>query len=213
MPDLTPLDEAIRIGLDSEGLTVIGDPGDAPSAGSAADHAGVLRALLAAGADRRARLSYVTLCDALAARAAAAAGVGARVSLRVGHGETGDGNPLQIEGVVRAVTDGTFVMHDAGAQGSVMELGLTAVVAIGGIRLAIRSRPGFEWDTGIFTSVGLDLRDAALALVKSPSHFRVSFGPHAARVLTADTPGASCANMERLRFEHVTRPLWPLDQG
>lgn len=212
-PTLTPLDEAIRTGLDGQSLTVVGDPGDAPSAGSAADHTGVLRALLTAGADRSARLSYVTLCDPPASHAAASAGVGARVSLRVGHGESGDGDPLEISGVVRAVTDGTFVMHDAGAQGSVMELGLTAVVAIGGIRLAIRSRPGFEWDTGLFTSLGLDLRDAALVLVKSPSHFRVSFGPHAARILTADTPGASCANMRRLRFVHVTRPLWPLDEG
>ena len=212
-PALMPLPEAIAIGLGIAGLTVVGDPGDAPSSGAAADHAGVLRALLAAGAAGHARLSYVTLCDAEGARTAAGAGVGARVALSIGHGQTGDGERLRIEGVVRTVTDGTFVMHDAGAQGSVMEFGLTAVIAIGSIRLALRSRPGYEWDTGTFTSVGLDLRDAALVFVKSPSHFRVSFGPHAARILVADTPGASCANMERLRFRHVTRPLWPLDGG
>lgn len=210
-PALTPLPEAIAVGLGSVGLTVVGDPGDAPSSGAAADHAGVLRALLAAGAASHARLSYVTLCDAKGARTAAAAGVGARVVLSIGHDQTGDGEPLRIEGVVRTVTDGTFVMHDAGAQGSVMKFGLTAVIAIGSIRLALRSRPGYEWDSGTFTSVGLDLRDAALVFVKSPSHFRVSFGPHAARILVADTPGVSCANMERLHFRHVTRPLWPLD--
>ena len=210
-PALTSLPEAIAIALRSPGLTVVGDPGDAPSSGAAADHAGVLRALLAARADTHARLSYLTLCDAPAAQTAAAAGVGARVTLAIGHCETGDGEPLPIEGVVRTLTDGAFVMHDAGAQGSVMEFGLTAVIAIGSIRLALRSRPGYEWDTGTFTAAGLDLRDAALVFVKSPSHFRVSFGPHAARILVADTPGASCANMERLRFRHVTRPLWPLD--
>ena len=210
-PALVPVPEAIAAGLAGPGLTVVGDPGDAPSSGAAADHAGVLRALLAAGADRHPRLSYVTLCDAAGARAAAAAGVGARVALAVGHAETGDGDPVQIGGVVRTVTDGAFVMHDAGAQGSVMAFGLTAVIAIGSIRLALRSLPGYEWDTGTYTSAGLDLRDAALAFVKSPSHFRVSFGPHAARILVADTPGSSCANMARLRFRHVTRPLWPLD--
>ena len=51
-PDLTPLDEAIRIGLASDGMTVVSDAGDAPTGGSAADSAAVLKALLDAGADK-----------------------------------------------------------------------------------------------------------------------------------------------------------------
>ena len=211
-PDLVPLECAIRIGLGSPGTTVVGDAGDAPSGGAAADNTGVLRALLEAGADRVERLTYLTLCDATAAREVATAGPGNRVALQVGHRQTGDGEPLKIAGIVKVVTDGAFIMHDAGAQGSQAFMGLTAVVAIGSIRLAIRSLPGFEWDTGLFTSVGLDLRDAALVFVKSPSHFRVAFAPHAARLLIADTPGATCVNMRRLRFQHATRPLWPVDE-
>src|SRR3954447_10252629 len=80
------------------------------------------------------------------------------------------------------------------------------------VRLVLRSRPGFEWDTGLFTSVGLDLRDAALVSVKSASHFRVGFAPHAARVLIAETPGATCVNMRRLVLPNATRTLWPLDE-
>ena len=208
-PDLVLLDEAIRIGLGSEGTTVVGDAGDAPSGGAAADNAGVLRALLRAAADRADRLTYVTLCDPEAASQAASQ-LGQAATLRVGHRQTGDGEPLEVTGIVRAVTDGVFTMHDGGAQGSVARMGTTAVLAIGSIRLALRSLPGFEWDTGLFTSVGLDLRHAALVFVKSPSHFRVAFAPYAARLLTADTPGATCANMRRLAFSHVTRPLWPL---
>jgi microcystin degradation protein MlrC len=211
-PDLVALDEAIRIGLASPGTTVVGDGGDAPSGGAAGDNAGVLRALLGAGGDRAGRLSYLTLCDAEAARAAAAAGVGATVTLDVGHKQTPDGDPVRITGIVRAVTDGTFTMHDAGAQGSEAHLGLTAVLAIGDIRLAVRSLPGLEWDTGLYFSVGLELRHAALVFVKSPSHFRVAFAPHAARVLTADTPGATCGNMRRLVFRNINRPIYPLDE-
>lgn len=211
-PELVPLEEAIRIGLSSEGTTVVGDGGDAPSGGAAGDNAGVLRALLAAGADHAGRLSYLTLCDPAAVKQAVAAGAGAQVTLQVGHRQTRDGEPVEVTGVVRAITDGVFTMHDAGAQGSEAHLGLTAVLAIGDIRLAIRSLPGLEWDTGLFTSVGLDLRHAALVFVKSPSHFRVAFGPHAARVLAADTPGATCGNMRRLAYRNVTRPLYPLDE-
>ncbi|MGH7066916.1 MAG: M81 family metallopeptidase [Acetobacteraceae bacterium] len=210
-PDLVPLGEAIRIGLAGEGLTVVGDVGDAPSGGTMAEHTGVLCALLAAGAERAGRLTYLTLCDAEAAAQAAAAGPGHEVTLALGHKRAREGMPLTVSGTVKCITDGRFVMGDAGARGSEMALGLCAVLAIGDLRVAIRSVPANEWDTGTFTSVGLDLRRAALAFVKSPSHYRVSYAPLAARVLAADTPGATCGNMRKLRFTRVTRPLYPLD--
>ena len=70
-----------------------------------------------------------------------------------------------------------------------------------------------EWDTGIYTAFGLRLEEAALVFVKSPSHFRVAYAPHARRILNADTPGPTCPNMRRLAFEHVTRPLYPIDDA
>src|SRR5260221_1911754 len=59
-PDFVPLADAIRIGLGSEGLTVVSDAGDAPTGGSAADSAAVLNGLLATGAHRAPRPSYLT---------------------------------------------------------------------------------------------------------------------------------------------------------
>ncbi len=211
-PDLVPLDEAIRIGLASEGTTVVGDVGDSPSGGSAADNAAVLRALLAVGADKAGRLSYLTMCDGAAARKAAAAGVGARLTLDLGHAMSPkDGQPVRVEALVKLIGDGVYTMHDAGAQGSETVQGLTATLAIGDLRIVVRSLPSFEWDTGLFTAFGLDLRHAALVFVKSPSHFRTAFTPHAARVLIADTPGPTCGNMRKLKLARVTRPLYPLD--
>jgi microcystin degradation protein MlrC len=211
--DFVSVREAIDVGLREEGTTVVSDSGDAPSGGSAADSVSVLAALLDAGADRSARISYLTLCDGEAARTCANAGVGATLMLDVGHKVSrNDGKPLRIEVRVHTVSDGTFVMLDAGARGTRVEQGLTAVVSVGSIRIVIRSNPAFEWDTGIYTAFGLRLEEAALVFVKSPSHFRVSFGPHARRVLLADTPGPTCPNMRRLVFHRVTRPLFPLDE-
>lgn len=211
-PELVPLEEAIRIGLGSEGTTVVSDIGDSPSGGAAGDSGAVLRALLKLGADKAGRLTYLTLCDGAAVRAAAKAGPGARTRLKLGHDVSkADGSPVEVEAVVRALSDGVFTMYDAGAEGSVVDLGPSAVLAIGDIRVALRSNPAFEWDTGLFSAFGLELKRAALVFVKSPSHFRVAFGPHAARILVADTPGPTCGNMRRLAFRHVTRPLYPID--
>ncbi len=212
VPELMPLDEAVRIGLLSEGLTVVADGGDAPTGGAAADSPAVLRALLAAGADKADRLSYLTLCDPPAAAAAAQVRPGATVSLSVGHAlSRQDGEPVGIAGVVRLVSDGEYAMRDAGATGMAMKMGPTAVIAVGSIRLLLRSTPSMEWDTAMYRSQGLDPSAAALVFVKSPAHFRVAYAPLAARILVADTPGPTCTNMRRIPFRRVTRPLFPLD--
>ena len=211
-PELVGLAEAIDTGLREEGTTVVADSGDAPSGGSAADNVSVLKTLLEAGADRSGRITYLTLCDAEAAARCASAGVGATLSLDIGHKVSrSDGQPLHVQCRVHTIADGSFVMLDAGARGTRTEQGLTAVVSIGSIRLVLRSRPAFEWDTGIYTAFGLRLEEASLVFVKSPSHFKVAFSRHAQRILLADTPGPTCPNMRRLVFRNVTRPLFPLD--
>jgi len=211
-PDLTALDEAIRIGLESEGLTVVSDAGDAPTGGSAADSPAVLTALLAADADGASRLTYLTLCDPGAAQHAIAAGTGATVTLSVGHAfSKTDGAPITITGIVQSVSDGGYRMTDGGPNGLALSMGPTAVIAIGAIRLLIRTQPSMEWDKAMYESQGLALQDAALVFVKSPSHFRQSFGPGAARILAANTPGPTAPDMRRIPFTKVTRPLYPLD--
>jgi microcystin degradation protein MlrC len=211
-PDLTPLDEAIRIGLSSEGMTLVSDAGDAPTGGSAADSPAVLKALLAGRADRSARLSYLTLCDPAAVEAAAGAGAGETVSASVGHAfSRTEGSPVPVTGTVLRLSDGRYRMTDGGPNGLELSMGPSAAIAIGGIRLLLRSQPSMEWDKAMYVSQGLPLADAALVFVKSPSHFRLSFGPAAARILVANTPGPTAPDMRRIPFTKATRPLYPLD--
>jgi microcystin degradation protein MlrC len=210
-PVITPLEETIRIGLSSPGLTVVSDSGDSPSGGGAGDSTAVLAALLHAGADRADRITICTICDAQAAAEAAKAGVGKTITLAVGHKRSGLGDPLTVTGKVRVISDGTYVVEGQGYSGMVGEMGLTVVLAIGSIRLNMRSIQHFEWDLGIHKSVGLNPQNAALVFVRSPAHFRVTYAPIAARIFLADTPGPTCANMRRIPFTKVTRPFYPLD--
>jgi microcystin degradation protein MlrC len=208
-PHLISLTEAIRIGLTSQGLTVVGDAGDSPSGGAAADSAAVLRALLAAGAERAERLTYLTLCDPPAAALAHRAGAGARLEWRLGHHYSKqDGQPLVCSGQILRISDGEYQMRD---QDLHVRMGPSAVIAIGSLRVLVRTSPSLEWDSQMYFSVGLDPRAAALVFAKSPGGFRHSFGRLAERIFMADTPGPTCANMLRVPFTKVTRPLYPLD--
>jgi microcystin degradation protein MlrC len=209
---LTPLEEVISIGLASDGMTLVSDTGDAPTGGAAADSPAVLRGLLAGGAAESARPSLLTLCDPMAAAAAHAAGIGAELDLSLGCGLSPDDcAPVRVTSTVMSLSDGTYVLRDAGNRGLQVRMGPSAVLAIGAIRLLVRSQPSMEWDTGMYVSQGLDPASAALCFVKSPSHFRASFGPLAARILLADTPGPTRADVRTLPYGRVTRPLWPID--
>ena len=211
-PELVSLDQAIDVALGNAGLTVVSDSGDAPSGGAAADNPSVLDALLKRGLDNYGRLVFLTLCDPKAAKVLASHDLGAKVTVDVGHAlSVDDGKPLTVTGRVLKVSDGDFIMQDKGGKGSVCRLGDTVVLAIGDIRLFIRSNPAFEWDTGIFEAFGGNLREASLVFVKSPSHFRTSYEAFADRILVADTSGPTTPNMHRLKFNNLTRPLYPLD--
>jgi microcystin degradation protein MlrC len=211
MPELTTLEETIQVGLAGPGTTIVGDCGDAVSGGAGGDNATVLRTLLALGADKANTLTYLTLVDAPAAAAAAAAGVGAEITVSLGHTlSVDDGEAVEVTATVRAITDGVFTMG-AGLAGAETNFGVTAVLVIGSLRVAARSVGGLEWDTGQYSSVGLELSQAGLVFVKSPSHFRATFSAHADRILTADTPGAARVNIREVAYKNIRRPIHPLD--
>lgn len=213
-PGLAPLDEAIRIGLAHDsGLTAIGDTGDAPSGGAPGDSAAVLRELLAQGVDKTGREVYLTLVDPEAVQVAMGAGVGAEVTMAVGHHfSRAFGSPLTVTGQVRTLFAGRYRMKGPGMHGAPQNMGPAAVITIGGIHVLLMSQPVLEWDPSPYLAVGLDPADAALVFVKSPSHFRVAYSPLARQVLNADTPGCTWGNMRALTFSKATRPLYPIDE-
>jgi microcystin degradation protein MlrC len=124
------------------------------------------------------------------------------------HFSVTDGKPVACSGVVTHLSDGDYHMRD---QELFARMGACAVIGIGSLRLLVRSFPALEWDSEMYFSVGLDPCAAALVFVKSPGGFRHSFVKLADRILMADTPGPTCANMRKVPFSRVTRPLFPLD--
>src|SRR5690606_25652910 len=98
--------------------------------------------------------------------------------------------PLAVEGRVERLGPGRFVNRGPYMAGVPVDLGSTAVLAVGTCRLLLASRAGLVQDPEAYESHGIYLADLDLLVAKSGNHFKLSFAGLATTV-TVDSPGLS----------------------
>jgi microcystin degradation protein MlrC len=145
------------------------------------------------------------------------AGVGARVTLKVGGkmdmpsiGRKGE--PLELTGVVRAITDGEYTITGPQFQGMRCYMGRTAVLDTGAAQIVVIERNQEPWDRGVFTSVGIDPAQARFLLLKSRMYFRPVFLPLAKGLVFCDAPGVGTSDWTLFEYKNLRRPIYPLDE-
>jgi microcystin degradation protein MlrC len=209
----TPLPQAVaaaRAGEAADRPLVIADFADNPGAGAYGDATALLRAMIDADLQRA---ILHAIFDPRAVRAAAEAGVGARVLLEIG-GHTAPqmgGGPLRLEGVVERITDGRYVADGPMGGGVARNDGTTVVFRVGGVAIVLSSTNQQATDLAQLTSLGLDPQAAATIAVKSMQHFRAAFGPIARGIVEVDTGALCTRDFLRRPYRKVRRPLYPLD--
>jgi microcystin degradation protein MlrC len=194
---------------------IIADTQDNPGAGGDSDTTGMLRALLRQGATRAA---LGVMVDPAAAAAAHAAGVSATVALSLG-GKSGiaDDAPLQGEFIVEALSDGQFVAPGPYFGGRQMDLGLSACLRIGGVRVVVGSTKAQLADQAMYRFVGIEPTAQAILVNKSSVHFRADFEPIAEAIIVCAAPGAMPADTSALPWKRLRpgiriKPLGPAFQ-
>ncbi len=148
------------------------------------------------------------------------AGVGQRVRLALG-GHTDmpsiglTGQPLLVEGRVKAVTDGEFVITGPMYTGVRTYLGRTAILEVdsGGARaeIVVTERPHEPFDLGVFTHAGIDPRQKRYVMLKSRIHYRAGFKPIASHIVECAGAGVTNADLRVYPYRKLTRPIFPLD--
>jgi microcystin degradation protein MlrC len=210
--ELVPPAEAVRRALAAPtGPVVLSDGGDGSGSGSTGDSTAILEALIA---EAPAATSYVSVVDPGAATACAAAGIGATVTLDLGGKlDPVHYRPLRVTGRVVLLSDGVFTFKGPQFTGQQHSRGLTAVLAIGGVRVVVTSTTAFNWDPEYYRSLGLEPRDARIVVVKSPTGYRAAYTGLMSDSIAVDGPGASSANIRALEpeFHRVNRPIYPFD--
>ncbi|MFN3673975.1 MAG: MlrC C-terminal domain-containing protein, partial [Bosea sp. (in: a-proteobacteria)] len=203
--------EAMAQAANASKPIVISDTQDNPGAGGDSDTMGMVRALIACGAERAA---IGLIVDAEAAAAAHAAGEGATLSLSLGakSGIAGD-SPLAADFLVERLSDGKFIADGPFYGGSRMNLGPSACLRIGGVRIVVASRKAQMADQAMYRQVGVEPRDQAILVNKSSVHFRADFEPIAHAILVCAAPGPMPVSPASLPWRNLRKGLRIAPQG
>ena len=213
---LTPLPDAVRAAVDagtSGTPLILADVADNPGAGGGGNTVRLLDALLGAGAQG---VLLGVFTDAALAQEATALGVGARFTARFNR-DSHDALfavPYRHAARVLALADGRFVGRRGMVKGSQQEMGCSALLDLGGVRVAVISNRQQLLDPAQLEVLGVDLADVRTLVVKSRGHFRAAFDEFAppTRILEVDCPGLTTPNLKSLPWTRLPRPVYPIDE-
>ncbi|WP_417694648.1 M81 family metallopeptidase [Roseibium sp.] len=180
---------------------VIADTQDNPGAGGDSNTAGILKALVEANAQKAA---LGLMVDPEAAAKVHAAGEGATVTLSLGgkSGVAGD-EVYTADFVVEKLSDGQFTATGPFFGATHMDLGPSACVRNGGVRVVLASRKVQLADQSMYRFVGIEPTEQAILVNKSSVHFRADFTPIAETILVCKSPGPMALNAEDLPFKNL----------
>jgi microcystin degradation protein MlrC len=212
-----PIAEAVAYAnLHGRPPVIYSDCGDNPGGGGSGRTTELLAALHAAGARG---VLYGSFFDAALADEAHRVGKGAHFTARFnrdrGHAPWEKWDlPFEAEAEVVGLSNGRFVGRLGLFQGRSIDLGPSAALRIGGLTIIVISARNQTADPMFFEMFGIDIARATTVIVKSRGHFRAGFRPWfpPEQVREVDTAGLTSPVLERLPFEGLSRPSYPLDE-
>ncbi|MCY3832717.1 MAG: M81 family metallopeptidase [Chloroflexi bacterium] len=144
-------------------------------------------------------------------------GNGAEVTLAVG-GKVDDwhGPPVTVTGKVRALSDGVFECelpdnHFASFYGDTVHMGRSVWLRVEGLNILLTERKTPPLDLAQLRHIGIVPETQSMIVVKSAVAYRAAYLPIASAVIEMDTAGLCSANLSRSSYQHLKRPVFPLD--
>ncbi|MFT4039940.1 MAG: M81 family metallopeptidase [Thermomicrobiales bacterium] len=211
------LDQDDDLDRAAAGPLVLVDIGDNPWTGGPGDSAELVRFLFA----NRVRGASVALVrDPEVVQEAIKAGPGGQIAVELGGKvDRLHGDPLSIRARVRLLSDGQYVNDGPMMAGLAVDLGPSALLfcqpadddETPPVEVLVTTRAETPIDLNVFRSHGIDPTRRRVLALKGKGHFRAAFEPIARRVVLVEGPGITGADLSRLTFRKVRRPIWPLD--
>ena len=196
-----------------DGLTVLVEPSDNIGGGGPGDGMTLMRRLI------EAQFENVAFClgDAAAVATLQNHSIGEEIAVTLGgRGSRLFDGPLVAKCRLMQLADGRFELEDkqshlAAGRGDFFDMGPCAVVQCGGVTVLITTVSTPTMDLGQWRHFGFNPEDFSIMVVKAAVAHRRAFDPIAARQIWVDTPGPCSSNLHAFGFEHLRRPIFPLD--
>jgi microcystin degradation protein MlrC len=208
-----PLADSVARAKALDGPVVLLDHCDNSASGGTMDTTTVLAEIMRQGLED---VVFFGIYDPDAVQAAMRAGVGTMVELRIGGrmqmpSIPGTNEPLLVRGRVRTLSAGYFVSDSPMRRGVAVTMGPMAVLDTGKVEIVLISRHTEPSDMGLFKVMGIDPAKKRYVAIKSRVHWRADFGALAKHVVECNGTGVCTSDYGILNFEHVRRPIFPLD--
>ena len=186
---------------------VLADTADNAGGGAPSDSTFVLRKLLQMGVKDAA---LAMMWDPIVVQLAMAAGVGTRMSVRLG-GKMGpaSGDPLDLSVVVRGIIPNMTQLWPQLNGAMVNACGDSVCLTCDGIDIIVNSKRTQVLGIEVFTNFGLDLNQKRLLVVKSNQHFYAAYAPVAAHIIYATVEGTLNRDFARIPYQRVNRHKYP----
>ena len=209
-----PLAESVaRAGKLSQGPILLIDHADNCASGGTQDTMGVVAEVMRQDLKN---VAVGAIRDPQAVRKLIESGVGANVTLPLGGkvdmpsiGRKGE--PLEVSGKVKLISDGEFVVQGPMYTGVTMRMGKTVVLDTGSIQLVVIENNHEPFDLEMFRSLGIEPTTKRYLLLKSRIHYRAGFKPIAKQIVECSGVGVTGSDYSQFKFEKVRRPIFPLD--
>ena len=164
----------------------------------------------------------MSLFDPQAVQECVTAGPGAQVTLKVGgKTDTLHGEPVEVSGRVRAITDGRFEeptpihggfrFFDYGPSVA-LDLSPTNGLAEGNTLLLHTERGVGNMTRQQMYSAGIFPENYRVVVAKGVVSPRAAYEPIAREIVLANTPGVSSADLNAFTFTHRRKPLYPFEE-
>jgi microcystin degradation protein MlrC len=211
LPELVSAEEAVRKAHENPaGLAVLSDAADATTSGAPGDSVWLLQQILRYDWPRPV---LVTLVSPEIVSQAERLGRGQTWSGEVGGvRDNRFGTRIPFAGEIENLFDARFVMSGHLGKNLAIDMGRSAVLRAGQVRLVVTSRSGPHFAPELFQAAGFDPFSAAVVVAKSPAGFRAVYGARAAAIYSVRAPGCAPSDFWRYEYRQIPRPLWPWDE-
>jgi microcystin degradation protein MlrC len=211
LPELVPINEAVRAAhANPVGLVVLSDSADSTTSGAPGESTAVLSELLLHEWERPALVTFV---DPGVVVDAERAGAGAALTVTLGgKRDRRFSKPLTLDAHVEKVFDARFVLSGHLGRNLAIDMGRSAVLRHGGVRVVVTSESGPHFAPELFVAAGHDPFAAAVLVAKSPCGFRAAYADRAVRIFVVRAPGCAPPDFWRYEYHNIPRPLWPWDE-